>query len=298
MLHSPRFSLAELKDNLYVERLDTFLFRGMSLQMGLRRVFGGQVLAQALNAAFRSVPEDRRPHSMHAYFLRPGDTQRPIIYEVDPIRDGRSFSTRRVVAKQNGEAIFNTAISFHKLESGLSHQMDMPVNPPSPDTLTSDVDRVDAKAKASPDFHRPFTLPIDVVDIRSAYGADFELFTENYDGFWFRFKDVGTDDPVMHRTLLAFISDKRLMGTGLRYNDIGFYTHDVRGASLDHALWFHSDINMDQWIFYYMDSPRAERARNFNRGSFYTQGGTLIASSAQEGLVRVVEKTDPKKTGP
>ncbi len=282
------FNLDDLKQNLNIEQLDTFLFRGTSLDLGLPRVFGGQVLAQALNAAFRSVPEDRKPHSMHAYFLRPGDTQQQIIYEVDPIRDGRSFSTRRIVAKQKGEAIFNTSISFHKLETGLSHQMDLPVDVPMPEDLISDTERLEKFMNAHPNAPKPFSFPQDVIDIRSAFGAAFEEDRENFDGFWFKFNGKFAENPIMHHTLLAFISDKRLMGTGLRVHNIRYQTHKILGASLDHALWFHDDIDLNDWILYYTDSPRAERARNFNRGSFYSKKGTLIASSAQEGLARII----------
>lgn len=282
------FTLDDLKNNLNIEQLDTYLFRGTSLDLGLPRVFGGQVLAQALNAAFRSVPEDRKPHSMHAYFLRPGDTQRQIIYEVDPIRDGRSFATRRVVAKQNGEPIFNTSISFHKLEPGLSHQMELPVKVPAPEDLISDTARLQNYMKKHPSASKPFSFPQDVVDIRSAFGAPFDDEREDFDGFWFKFNGRFTKNPIMHHTLLAFISDKRLMGTGLRVHNVRYQTHKVLGASLDHALWFHDEIDLNQWILYYTDSPRAERARNFNRGSFYSQDGKLIASSAQEGLARII----------
>lgn len=282
------FTLDDLKNNLNIEQLDTYLFRGTSLDLGLPRVFGGQVLAQALNAAFRSVPEDRKPHSMHAYFLRPGDTQRQIIYEVDPIRDGRSFATRRVVAKQNGEPIFNTSISFHKLEPGLSHQMEMPAHVPSPEALIPDQLRLKQFLQSHPEMRKPFSFPQEVVDIRSAYGAPFEEDREDFDGFWFKFNGKFTQNPIMHHTLLAFISDMRLMGTGLRVHGVRYHTHEVLAASLDHALWYHDDIDLNDWILYYTDSPRAGRARNFNRGSFYSREGKLIASSAQEGLARVL----------
>lgn len=286
------FNFDDLQANLHVERLDQFLFRGTSLQMGLPRVFGGQVLAQSLNAAYRSVDNALRPHSLHAYFLRPGDTQRQIIYEVDPIRDGRSFSTRRVVAKQNGEPIFNASISFHKLEDGLVHQMDMPNDIPDPETMEPDHIYYTKLMKETPELSKPFYFSDAVVDVRTHGHRDLlnPKPSESTNGYWFKFKGKVNDDPIAHRTLLAFISDKRLMGTSLRPHPVNFHTHTIMGASLDHAMWFHTAINMDQWIYYHMDSPRAERARGFSRGSFYSQDGVLIASSAQEGLIRVKDK--------
>jgi acyl-CoA thioesterase-2 len=288
--------LKSLLDNLHVEQLDKYLFRGGAVHIGTTRVFGGQVLAQSLNAAFRSVPEERKPHSLHGYFLRPGDLSRQIIYEVDPIRDGRSFSTRRVVAKQNGEAIFNCSISFHKDEDGLEHQMDMPDGIPMPEDLPSDEDYAEQLAKTKPEisvekYKSIFLLPgKHIVDIRSAFPLttlEPQVETPSH-GYWFKFhKDIG-DDPIVHRTLLAFISDKGLLSTGLRPHPVSWLTHKIIGASLDHAMWFHGDIRVDQWIYYHMDSPKAARARDFNRGSFYTHDGQLIASSAQEGLIRLV----------
>jgi len=238
------FTREEFLSKMHVEELDTLLFRGNALQLGLPRVFGGQVLGQALNAAVRTVDADRKPHSLHGYFLRPGDLSRPILYEVDPIRNGRSFSTRRVVGKQRGEAIFNASISFQVVEEGYS----------TPGLETS-------------------ILP-----------GEFE---PRY-GFWFKFNDAIGDDPITHRTLLAFISDKALMSTSLRPHPVSFRTHKIIGASLDHAMWFHDEIRVNQWIYYHLDSPRSARSRGFNRGSFYTEDGQLICSTAQEGLIRVV----------
>ena len=292
------FDLKTLLETLHVEQLDTYLFRANSIHIGTVRVFGGQVLAQALNAAVRSVDEERRPHSLHGYFLRPGDLNRPIIYEVDPIRDGRSFSTRRVVAKQNGEAIFNCSISFHKIEDGLEHQMDLPEGIPMPEDLQYDEDYAEQLVKDDPEitmkmFKSIFLLPgREIIDIRSANPLTTLAPTKRdpVHGFWFKFnKDIG-DSPIVHRTLLAYISDKGLMSTALRPHAVGFLTHKIIGASLDHSMWFHGDIRVDEWVYYHMDSPRSANARGLNRGSFYTRDGKLIASSAQEGLMRVIEK--------
>jgi len=291
-------TLKNLLNTLHVEKLDTYLFRANSMHIGTFRVFGGQVLAQALNAAVRSVDEERRPHSLHGYFLRPGNLERPIIYEVDPIRDGRSFSTRRVVAKQNGEAIFNCSISFHKVEDGLDHQMDLPDGIPMPEDLIYDEDYAEKLLEGNKQFtleqfKSAFLLPgRDIVDIRSLLSLDAVKPTkrEPIHGFWFKFNEDIGDSPIVHRTLLAYISDKALMSTGLRPHAVNFMTHKIIGASLDHAMWFHGDIKVDQWVYYHMDSPKSANARDFNRGSFYTREGKLIASSAQEGLIRVINK--------
>ncbi|MGB0906993.1 MAG: acyl-CoA thioesterase [Maricaulaceae bacterium] len=292
------FSRQDLLDSMNVEEIDTLLYSGQPLKMDLPRVFGGQVLGQVLNAAVRTVDPEKRPHSLHGYFLRPGDITRPIIYEVDPIRDGRSFSTRRVVGKQKGEAIFNASISFQKLEEGLDHQMDMPEGIPMPDDIPPDFTHAQEIIKDIPglEFDRFRTMYLvfepDVVDMRT---PDLErvLHPGKHDpdfGYWFKFDKAIGDDPITHRTLLAFMSDKALMSTSLYPHDISFVTHKIIGASLDHAMWFHDKIRVDQWIYYHLESPRAARNRGLNRGSFYTQDGRLIASTIQEGLMRVVEK--------
>jgi len=294
------FTLTEFLSKMHVEEIDTLLFTGEALQMGLPRVFGGQVLGQSLNAAVRTVEPERKPHSLHAYFLRPGDLTRPIIYEVDPIRDGRSFSTRRVVAKQRGKAIFNASISFQISEGGLDHQMDLPPGIKGPEDILPDIEHVENLAKSDPSLNvdklrsRNLIFDRSVIDIRTP-----ELIKSIKDGeykpqygFWFKFSDNIGDDPITHRTLLAFISDKALMSVGMMPHIINRETHRMIGASLDHAMWFHSEIRVDQWIYYHIDSPRSARARDFGRGSFYTQKGELIASTAQEGLIRIVEK-DP-----
>jgi len=292
------FSLQDFKAKMHVEEIDTCLFRGEALQMGLKRVFGGQVVGQALNAAVRTVDAARKPHSLHSYFLRPGDLTKPIIYEVDPIRDGRSFATRRVVAKQSGEAIFNASISFQNVEEGLSHQMDLPIDVPMPETLRSDLEQAEHLAKTikgvTVDALRSFTLMFEkeVVDLRTPNLL--QLVTPDsyppFYGFWFKFNKAIGDDPIAHRTALAFISDKGLMTTGLQPHKIDFKTHRLIGASLDHAMWFHGKIRVDQWIYYHLDSPRSARNRSYNRGSFYTRDGELIASTVQEGLIRIVPR--------
>ena len=289
------FTREEFLSKMHVEELDTHFFRGEALQMGLPRIFGGQVLGQALNAAVRTVEPERRPHSLHGYFLRPGDLSRPILYEVDPIRNGRSFSTRRVVGKQRGKAIFNASISFQIVEEGYSHQFDFPENVQHYSELPNDIDRaeeVGALKGLSEDAFRSYYLIFgtDILETRTP-GLETSILPGEYEprnGFWFKFNDAIGEDPITHRTLLAFISDKILMGTALRPHPVNFRTHKIIGASLDHAMWFHEEIRVNQWIYYHTDSPRSARARGFNRGSFYTEDGRLICSTAQEGLIRVI----------
>ena len=289
------FKRDEFLRKMHVEELDTLLFKGEALEMGLPRVFGGQVVGQALNAAVRTVEPERKPHSLHSYFLRPGDLSRPIIYEVDPIRNGRSFSTRRVVGKQRGEAIFNASISFQVVEDGYSHQFDFPKNVQHYSELENDFDRaadVGALMGLTEAEFRSYYLIFgtDILDMRTP-GLETAILPGEYEprhGFWFKFNENIGDDPITHRTLLAFISDKALMGTAIRPHPVNFRTHKIIGASLDHAMWFHERIRVNQWIYYHLDSPRSARSRGFNRGSFYTEDGRLICSTAQEGLMRVV----------
>jgi acyl-CoA thioesterase-2 len=289
------FNRDEFLSKMHVEELDTLLFRGETLEMGLPRVFGGQVLGQVLNTAVRTVEADRKPHSLHGYFLRPGDLSRPILYEVDPIRNGRSFSTRRVVGKQRGEAIFNASISFQVVEEGHEHQFDFPAGITPYHDLPNDWDRSAEMAALSgltEEQFRSFYLifDTDILDMRTPHlesVVQAEPLEPQF-GFWFKFNEAIGDDPIVHRTLLAFISDKALMSTALRPQPVSFRTHMIIGASLDHAMWFHDEIRVDQWIYYHLDSPRSARSRGFNRGSFYAEDGRLIASTAQEGLIRVV----------
>lgn len=283
------FDFKELLENLQIEQLDTLLFRGNSLPLPLPRVFGGQVLAQALNAAARTVDAERRCHSFHGYFLRPGNAERPIIYDVDPIRDGGSFTTRRVVAKQNGKAIFNCAASFQLVEEGLEHQLCKPEGIPEPETLETDEEWIKRQLEKNPEMPRPLILPLDAVDIRSvtARTPHEPEGQEPVQGYWLKFSELPEDHQHLHQTLLAYISDLALMGTALRPHGLGFGSNNLQGASLDHAMWFHSELNVDDWIYYHMDSPRSAHARGFNRGSFYNREGVLVASAAQEGLMRL-----------
>ncbi len=283
------FDINQLLTNLRLEQLDDLLFRGQSLPLPLPKVYGGQVLAQAMSAASRTVGSDRIAHSMHAYFLRPGDGERPIIYDVDPIRDGNSFTTRRVVAKQGGKAIFNCAVSFQIPEPGVDHQMDMPEGIPDPESLPSTFHRVIQLAPSEPGGQQPFELPLEVVDIRRPEegGAFVPVVAEPIQGYWFRFSGELDDQLSTHQTLLTYMTDKELMLTGLRVHGLSMLTPGIQLASLDHALWFHHPFRVDDWLYYHMDSPRSGHARHFSRGSIYTRQGVLVASCAQEGLVRL-----------
>ena len=280
--------LPELLRQFELERLEVNLFRGASRDIGSPQVFGGQVLGQALTAAYATVPEGREVHSLHAYFLRRGDFNRPIVYQVDRNRDGHSFSSRRVIAIQNGEPIFTFSSSFHAAEPGLDHQSGMPQVPgpeslpdwsrPSPEVA----ERLPEKMRRFLVRERPFELrpvePVDYLDPKPAPPLQH---------LWLRTTGKLPDDPHLHRCLLAYISDFNLLGTSTRPHAMDFSGEGLVMASIDHAMWFHRDFRIDDWLLYSMDSPSASGARGFSRGSIYDRSGRLVASTAQEGLVRV-----------
>lgn len=278
----------ELVRLLNLETIEVNLFRGESRDVGGRSVFGGQVLAQALMAAYHTLAEKRDCHSLHAYFLRPGDMKIPIVYEVDRIRDGGSFTTRRVVAVQNGEAIFNLSASFQVFERGLEHQAVAPPDVPAPETLETEyslrqqvVDRVPERLRAVFTQRRP-------IDIRPVNPADFMAPTARAPRrqVWFRADGPLNDDLATHQALLTYASDFGLLGTGMMAHGLSFADPHVQAASLDHTLWFHHPFRADEWLLYDMESPAAMGARAFNRGLIY-QNGKLVASVCQEGLMRV-----------
>jgi acyl-CoA thioesterase-2 len=279
--------LNKLLKFLEVEQIDKYLFIGQSPKRP-SRVFGGQVLAQALNAAIRTVEEDRIAHSMHAYFLRPGNPKKQIVFEVDPIRDGRSFTTRRVVAKQDGRAIFNTTVSFQTEEHGLSHQIDMPDITP-PEQLQSDHDFWSDMAVNHPDkFEAPTVQPIErMAANRRDYLDPQPAKPEQYS--WFKALGNLGDDRTRHQTVLAYMSDFALLTTALYPHPHTGHSPNIQMASLDHALWFHRDFRADEYLLYSMDSPSAAGNRGFSRGSFYNREGVLVASTAQESLLRSVD---------
>ena len=285
---------------LHLERIEDNIFRGDSRDIGSAQVFGGQVLGQALSAAQHTV-DDRVAHSLHAYFLRRGDMNAPIIYEVDRARDGGSFSMRRVVAIQHGRPIFNLAASFQKVEQGLEHQASMP-DVPGPDGLADAVDvakslldRIPMKMRRYLTADRPFEFrPVRPID-----------FTEPEKlpplrHVWIKTVSPIDDSPALHQNLLAYVSDYELLGTSTLPHGISFSRGNVIMASLDHALWFHRPVHIDQWLLYTMDSPNMSGARGYARGQFFTEDGVLVASTTQEGLVRVVDderfegRSDPR----
>lgn len=274
--------LDSLVDQLDLEQIDVNLFRGYSTSLGPPRVFGGQVIGQALIAALRTVDESPC-HSLHGYFLRPGDPALPIIYEVDRIRDGKSFTTRRIVAIQNGEAIFSMAASFQRIESGLSHQSDMPTVP-APEDCYSDEDLIDDPAIAEQFQTMRANRPI---EIRRVEPNSFvkPVAAEPIQHLWLRSKQPLPDDPAIHQCILAYASDMGLLSTCALPHGQSFFT-GLQSASLDHAMWFHREFRADEWVLFAMDSPTAGRSRGFNRGKMFTQEGKLIASVAQEGLIR------------
>lgn len=285
-------ALNKLINLLDLEQLEDNLFRGQSENIGGPRVFGGQVLGQALTAAVRTVDKKRTAHSLHAYFLRPGDMEFPIIYDVDRIRDGGSFTTRRVVAIQKGEPIFNTSISFHKKESGPTHQIDMP-DIPSPEECKSEIQIRKQIAERVPEKMRDFFLRERPIEIRSMPGED--MFQEAkkkppYKYMWMKAVDRLPDDISLHQAILAYASDMGLLSTSLNPHRLSFASGNFQSASLDHAMWFHRPFRADEWMLYSTDSPSASNARGFNRGSVYTREGVLVASAVQEGLMRVVKK--------
>tara|TARA_B100000446_G_scaffold46105_2_gene42119 strand:+ start:19121 stop:19987 length:867 start_codon:yes stop_codon:yes gene_type:complete len=280
----------KLADLLHTEQIDRLLFRGVTpTENQLPRVFGGQVLAQSLNSAIRTVPEDRFMHSLHAYFLRPGDISRPIIFEVDPIRDGGSFTTRRVVAKQDGKAIFNTSMSFKKREQGLEHQTDLN-NIPAPDALEDDKTRVERFVRDNPDYKRP---PIADAFQTFEFRTNGELpslrkgSSEPTQGFWFKTKQSIDNSFPMHQAFLAYVSDFRLLSTAMMPHGLRFNNAKLQVASLDHSLWIHGEFDVNDWIYYHMEGPVSSSGCGLNFGRFYTQDGRLVASTSQEGLMRV-----------
>ncbi|NQX87772.1 MAG: acyl-CoA thioesterase II [Halioglobus sp.] len=279
--------LGKLLAFLVVEEVGEHVFEGKSPKRP-SRVFGGQVLAQALDAAARTVAPDRFAHSLHAYFLRPGNPAKTIRFEVDLIRDGGSFTTRNVIAYQDNKAIFSTSISFHIDEPGLTHQSDMPDVPP-PEGLESEFDRWKKLAEEHPDeFDAPIVHPIERIAVEPRDFIRPEPRKPTYH-YWLRALGNPGKDYRRHQILMAFMSDFGLLGTSLMPHSYSGWSDDIMSASLDHALWFHRRFRVDDYLLYTMDSPAAAGGRGFSRGSFYTRSGELVASAAQECLIRVRE---------
>jgi acyl-CoA thioesterase-2 len=280
--------VAELVELLTLERLEDNLFRGQSRDIGTRFVFGGQVLGQALSAAQQTVDAARQAHSLHAYFLRAGDIEAPIVYSVERARDGHSFSVRRVIAIQHGQTILNCAISFQVEEDGFEHQTSMP-DVPQPEDVEpqhplppDELARLPVKLQRWLGSDSPF-------EFRNVWPRD-ELHPAKrppYQHIWFRLTAPVADSPVLHRALLAYASDFHLIGTATLPHGISLASHNVQMASLDHALWFHRPFRVDEWLLYSFDSPTAQGARGLARGMIFSRDGRLVASSAQEGLIRL-----------
>ncbi|WP_150239214.1 acyl-CoA thioesterase II [Nocardiopsis quinghaiensis] len=279
-------SLADLLTVLDLERIEDNIFRGSSPAEGPQRVFGGQVAGQALVAAGRTVPVERYVHSLHAYFIRPGDPSVPIVYEVDRVRDGRSFTTRRVVAIQHGKPIFTLSASFHKEEPGLDHQIPMPDVPP-PEDLPSTRERLRDSFGRVPGFVRWHPIELRPVGPMS-YEAerDPRLRTEN-NPVWLKVDGELPDDRLTHVCLMTYASDMTLLDTVLLRHGRSFA--GISMASLDHAMWFHRSFRADEWLLYAQEAPSAQGARGLARGLVYTRDGELVCSVMQEGLIRVVD---------
>ncbi len=281
-------ALDDLLDLLDLEQIERDIFRGESRSALVPRVFGGQVAAQALVAAGRTVPEDRLAHSLHAYFLRAGDPGAPIVYTVDRIRDGRSFTTRRVVAVQHGQPIFHLSASFQAYEEGLDHQTDMPAAP-DPETLPTAAEMLPR--------HLPEEIATRLVEARAAvdlryaetppWGSVGEP-REPRSQVWFRTNGKLTDDPLLHVVLATYVSDMTLLDSVLlAHGRGGWALGDVVGASLDHAMWFHRPFRADEWLLYDQESPTASGGRGLGQARIFTRDGKLAISVIQEGVVRV-----------
>lgn len=288
--------LADLLTQFELERLEVNLFRGESRDIGSPQVYGGQVLGQALMAASSTLPSELVVHSLHAYFLRRGDFNLPIVYQVDRSRDGHSFSSRRVIAIQNGQQIFTFSASFQRPEEGFDHQVAMPEVPPPDDLLDWDRPTPDMAAKLPEKTQqylareRPFQMrPVECVNlIRPEAGPPLQH-------VWFKLVDRLPDDSRLHRCLLAYMSDFGLLSTATRPHSDAIGDSGLMMASIDHAMWFHRDFRIDEWLLYKLESPSASGSRGFTRGSIYTRDGRLAASVAQEGLIRLFDKQRAKK---
>jgi len=286
--------LDELVALLSLEKLEENLYRGQSQDLGWGIVYGGQVLGQALTAAMRTVTDDRPAHSLHAYFLRPGDVKAPIVYDVDRIRDGGSFTTRRVVSIQHGEPIFNLAVSFQKVEPGFSHQDEMP-KVPGPESLPTDQERFARYGNQLPDAIKAWSLAERPIESRTVEDDDpfHPVPRAPTRHVWFKARHALPDSPSLHQALLAYASDSAFITTAMKPHAATWWTRDMQVASLDHAVWFHRPARVDEWLLHVMHSPNASGARGLVFGSVYTRDGVLVASTAQEGLTRKRTVTSP-----
>ncbi len=289
--------LEEIVDLINVERIEENLYRGQNHKT--EHVFGGQVLAQAIAAAMRTIDPEHTPHSIHAYFLRAGDWKLPILYEVDRIRNGRSFTTRRVSAIQHGKVIFDMALSGQKREPGMTHAVPMPDVPP-PEALRGDREVYAELARANPDVKR-YAFRFEAIDARQVE----RISMEDRDAHpplkhsWVKTRDALPDDEAVHLAMLGYMSDLDFMSTSMLPHGRNALRGQVYGASLDHSLWFHRPFRADEWLLFAKESPNAGGARGFVRGRFYNRSGDLVATAAQECLIRPItpQKSGSEKSG-
>ncbi|MCW2721295.1 MAG: acyl-CoA thioesterase [Pseudonocardia sp.] len=276
-------ALDELVTLLDLEQLEVNLFRGVSPPHSPTRVFGGQVAGQALVAAGRTVPDDREVHSLHAYFIRPGDPRVPIVYEAERVRDGRSFTTRRVMAIQHGEAIFSLSASFQQRQDGIEHSEPGPVDVPDPESLPSFTERMAAGGESG--WLDRVPRPIDMRFVDEPVWSSTRRASDGPTRVWMRADGTLPDDRLLHVCMLTYASDLTLLGSVIARHDLA--TAQVQMASLDHAMWFHRPFRADEWLLYTCYSPTASGSRGLATGTFTTADGTLIATTVQEGLVRL-----------
>lgn len=285
------YTVDDLIELFDLEPIEHNIYRARNRDIGTGRVFGGQVLAQALVAAQRTVEDERAVHSLHGYFILPGDLAQPIVYFVDRLRDGKSFTTRRVTAIQHGNAIFNMSASFHRDEPGDEHQLDMPDVPP-PEALESELELLRQMAERIPEKLRAVLTQDRPIDFRPVEVTDpfHPQKAPPHRHYWLRANGRLPDAFVHHQAFLAYASDYGLLGTALMPHGLTIRQPDIQVATLDHAIWFHRRFRADEWLLYAMDAPAASGARGFTRGTVYTREGVLVASVAQEGLMRRVRK--------
>jgi acyl-CoA thioesterase-2 len=277
--------LAQLVTLLDLEPPEVNIYRGQNRDLGTAQVYGGQVFAQALVAARRTVDDGREAHSAHGYFILPGDLAAPIVYFVDRLRDGRSFTTRRVTAIQHGQAIFNLSVSFHVAEEGPTHQTDMG-GVPDPGSIVPELQAIRENASRIPEPLRSIITQERPIDVRPIHPYGMET-RDPVRRAWFRADGRLPDDPAIHRAVLAYASDYGLLVTALQPHGIAYRTPGLKLASLDHSLWMHRPFRADEWLLYSTDSPVSAGGRGFVRGTIHSRSGELVASSAQEGLMRM-----------
>lgn len=283
---------ARLQVLFELEEIEQGLYRGNSWDLGYRALYGGQVLGQSVIAAYRSLPDDRRIHSFHSYFLLPGDATKPVVYEVENVRDGRSFSARRVKAVQHGRTIFYMTASFQKVELGLSHQFSTMPKVPAAESVEKDIrfqeenfDKLSCRMKEALPFHRP-------IDIRTINGSHaFNAIKQDPKRqLWLRGRDKISNNIALNQASLAYASDQHFLSTALQAHGLAIQDKSLRLATIDHAMWFHHSFQFDDWLMYEMESPFSGNGRALVQGKIYNKDGLLVASTVQEGLLRQIKE--------